>query len=342
MTSYLYSPDIVRVVLVVGVIVSVLFYERVQLTTGGAIVPAYLSLGLIEPLVVVLTLVCGLLTYVIVNLVIARRRILYGRRKFEVEILVGLALVAIVYVVHQFVGHLTDGAIMVGTIGFLVPGIMAHDMFRQGPHKTLLAVGGTTAILGLFIYVYTSILPLLGGKVQPPPVLASALGYDRRLILVAVAASVLIGMAAFGRIRIRSGGFITAAYVAFVVPRWWDLAYLGVVAVLTWLVVVKLLMPRLLIFGRRKLSTMVLVAALVGWTVELAARYLTDGMYVPGRGLTVMTLMVPALVANDAQRQGWERTAWGLTLTTAGVYGVTNLVSVGLVLAGAMSAPALG
>ena len=47
--EYLYSPDVVRVTLVMGVITSMLFYERLHLTTGGAIVPAYLALGLQAP-----------------------------------------------------------------------------------------------------------------------------------------------------------------------------------------------------------------------------------------------------------------------------------------------------
>ena len=36
MHEYLFRPEVVRVALVVGVIVSMLFYERVQLTTGGS------------------------------------------------------------------------------------------------------------------------------------------------------------------------------------------------------------------------------------------------------------------------------------------------------------------
>jgi hypothetical protein len=102
---------------------------------------------------------------------------------------------------------------------------------------------------------------------------------------------------------------------------------LVVTAFVTWLVVSKLLMPRLLMFGRRKLSTMVLFGALISSTGELAARWLTDGLWEPVRGLTLMTVMLPALIANDAQRQGWERTFWGLGLATAGVLALVNLIT---------------
>lgn len=342
MSEYLYSADVVRLTLVVGVIVSMLFYERLQLTTGGAIVPAYLSLGLHAPVTVATTVACGWLTYVIVNHVIARRRILYGRRKFEVEVLVGLVAVGLVFLARMATTGLTDLALLVGTIGFLVPGIIAHDMFRQGVPKTMAAVGATTVILGLFLFVYTSLLPLTGIDVRAQPHLASVLGFDRRLLLPAIIASVLIGMVLFERLGLRSGGFITAAYIAFMLPRYLDLAYVAVCALLTWLVVVKVLMPRLLLFGRRKLSTMILFGSLITWTAEVAITHWWDGIYQPGRGLTVMTLILPALIANDAQRQGWERTSWGVALNTAGVYAAMNLIGGILLLTGVMAPTAPG
>jgi hypothetical protein len=47
-----------------------------------------------------------------------------------------------------------------------------------------------------------------------------------------------------------------------------------------------------------------------------------------------MSLMIPALLANDAQRQGLERTIWGATITTLGVYGILNVLTAGLVVVG--------
>jgi hypothetical protein len=241
------------------------------------------------------------------------------------------------FLIRLALADLTPWDITVSTIGFLVPGIIAHDMTRQGWDKTVLAITATTIILATFLYVYVMILPLAGADVAPPQVLAPLLGYDRRLILIAVSLSVVIGMLTFARVGLRSGGFITASYVAFMLPRWWDLVYVGAVSFLTWFIVVKIIMPRLMLFGRRKLSVMVLFGALIGWTIELVARYVTDGLWEPARGLTVMTVMLPALIANDAHRQGWERTAWGVSLATFGVYGATNLAAAVLLATGLMS-----
>lgn len=60
-----------------------------------------------------------------------------------------------------------------------------------------------------------------------------------------------------------------------------------VIAVLVWAIVVKVLMPRMVIFGRRKLSSMVLVGGLIAWAAESGLIWISHGDYVPWRGLTV-------------------------------------------------------
>lgn len=328
MFEYDFAPEVVRVALVMGVVLSMLFYERVQLTTGGAIVPAYLALSVTSPLAIVVTVSVGYLTYQIVSVVLAKRLILYGRRKFEWEMLVGLALILICTVVAGAVGKYDPMFFALAGIGFLVPGIIAHDMSRQDPMRTVLAIGATTLILIVFLVLFSNLMAIAPGDDSSDTVrLAGVLGYPRELLLLAVALSVAVGMLVFTKLGLRSGGFITGAYLALISPRWPDIVFVVVVAVISWFVVVKLLMPRLLIFGRRKLSTMVLVGAIISWSAELIVTWLTDGDYIPWRGLTVATLMVPALLANDAQRQGWERTAWGATLTAVGVYAGTNFLA---------------
>ena len=327
MPEYAVSPEVVRITIVFGVILSMLFYERVQLTTGGAIVPAYLSLAVFRPLSIIVTIVIGYLTYQIVTVLVAKRTILYGRRKFEAEVLVGLSLIMIA----TYLGHLLDmlDPVFIGLtgVGFLVPGIIAHDMARQKPGRTFMAIAACTAVLALFVQLATALFDILPGKTTDPVQLASFLGYPREFLVVAVALSVLAGMFIFETTGLRSGGFITGAYIALVSPRTTDLVFTLGVALATWFIVKRLMMPRLLIFGRRKVSAMILVGAIVGWTAELALYKLMHGAYTPWRGLTVATLMVPALIANDAERQGWERTLWGTALCGLGVYAAVNIIA---------------
>jgi len=332
MHEYFLRPEVVRVAIVVGVVVSIIFYERVQLTTGGTIVPAYLATFLAAPVFIGVTLLAGYLTYVIVSVVMAKRWILYGRRKFEVEMLVGLVLVSIGTGAAVTIGGPHPQLAGLSGIGFLIPGVLAHDMFRQRPGKTFLAVGATTVIVGLFVFSFASLLEIspLRDNLRPAPDFDESLGYPIELLLVGVVASVLFGLLMFSRLALRSGGFVTAAYLALVLPRPIDLLFAAVVALATWFIVTRLIMPRFLIFGRRKLSTMVLVGAILAWLGEQAVTTLTAGDYVPWSGFTIMTLMVPALLANDAQRQGVERTLWGAGIATLGVYGSLNVITAAL------------
>lgn len=335
MHEYFFVPEVARVALVVGVVVSILFYERVQLTTGGAIVPAYLSMFLPAPISIVTTLGVAYLTYYVVSVLIAKKRILYGRRKFEAEILVGLVFVSVTTVIAGYLSSWDPLLLGLGGVGMLIPGVLAHDMFRQGPRKTLVAVAATTAIVALVVFLFASLLAISpAGSASEVPPFDERTGYARELLLVGAVASVMMGLFTFARLGLRSGGFISGAYLALVLPRPLDLLFAAGVGIAVWLTVTRLIMPRLLVFGRRKLSTMVLVGAVIAWSVELLVIDVSGGRYVPWSGFTLMTLMIPALLANDAQRQGLEKTVWGAAIATLGVYGSVNLVEAGLLAGG--------
>ena len=336
MHEYFYRLEVARVALVVGVVVSILFYERVQLTTGGAIVPAYLTMVLPRPLYVVSTLVLAYATYVLVHQVIGRRVILYGRRRFEVEVLVGLTLVAAATVAALLLGRLDPVLYGVSAVGMLIPGILAHDMFRQKPRQTLLAVAATTGIVAVFVYVFSSLVEISPLQETALPLVGSRTGYPEQLLLIGAAASVLSGLVVFARLGLRSGGFVSAAYLALMVVHPMDLLFSAVMALVTLLVVTRVVMPHLLVFGRRKLSAMLLVGSILVWIAEAVVTSVTHDAFQPWRGFVLMALMVPALLANDAQRQGVERTLWGATLTTGAVYGVMNILTAGLLAVGVL------
>lgn len=326
MHDYFFHTELVRLALVLGVIVSMLFYERMQLTSGGAIVPAYLALFLPAPVPVLVTVGAGYITYLLVSVLLARRVILYGRRKFEVEVMVGLGLLTAASLFAHTLGSADPTLVGFSGIGFVVPGVLAHDMFRQQPSRTILALGATTAIVGALLYVSASLISIAPLTIDvPSAVSAERTAFPISFLLPAVIVGVLIGIVLFARLGLRSGGFVTGTYLALVLNRPLDLAFAVVAALATYGIVTYILMPRLLIFGRRKLSAMILVAAIVAWALELLITAVTAGAYAPWRGFTVITLIVPALLANDAQRQGIERTAWGAAIVALGVFGAANL-----------------
>ena len=57
MHEYAYDTELVRLAILLGVVVSMLFYDRYGVTTGGAVVPGYLALFVSRPSHIVVTVV---------------------------------------------------------------------------------------------------------------------------------------------------------------------------------------------------------------------------------------------------------------------------------------------
>ncbi|MDR3138487.1 MAG: poly-gamma-glutamate biosynthesis protein PgsC [Treponema sp.] len=128
--------------LVTGIIVSFVFTELTALSPGGIIVPGYLALSIQQrPLDTALTAAAAAVVMVMVKL-LSGFFILYGRRRYALCLILGLALKILAE--HTLAGFpaLDDG---VHIIGYLIPGIIANDMLKQGLLKTALAMAGASA-----------------------------------------------------------------------------------------------------------------------------------------------------------------------------------------------------
>lgn len=125
-----------------GLIVSLLFTELFGLTSGGMIVPGYFALYLTEPLSVIATLCAAFVTYWIVR-GIGKVAIVYGRRRIVLMMLagflVGTAMRAGLAASEAFdAAHVyPTGTSCVCVIGFIIPGLVALWMDRQGIAETL-------------------------------------------------------------------------------------------------------------------------------------------------------------------------------------------------------------
>lgn len=133
-------------VLLIGILVSLLFNELTDLSPGGLIVPAYFALFFNEPLRMLATLAIAFLSLASVRL-LSNITILYGRRRFAVYILLGLFYKALLNLVI-FPNPAFFFSIS-ASIGYIVPGILAHDMEKQGSIKTLLCLGAAIILIHL-------------------------------------------------------------------------------------------------------------------------------------------------------------------------------------------------
>lgn len=122
--------------LVIGVVVSLGLLELTGIMAGAIIAPGYLALLLDEPraLLSVFAAIAG--THLIVTLM-SQWLFLYGTRRLTVSILVGLVLaMGIAALRGEFMSELMVWA----GLGYIVPGLIAHQWYRQGFLPTALAL----------------------------------------------------------------------------------------------------------------------------------------------------------------------------------------------------------
>lgn len=129
-------------IIVIGVVISLIYFELTGWSPGGIIVPGYFVLNLRVPLRVISTIAVVLVTWLIVSL-LSRYVILYGQRKFAFCILLAFAL-------HQAVIWIMP--VNPGIIGYLVPGILANQIDNQGFSVTLVSLVIVTAVLALILF----------------------------------------------------------------------------------------------------------------------------------------------------------------------------------------------
>lgn len=137
-----------------GLVMSLIFSEAFGLAAGGLVVPGYIAVALSEPWRAVGTVAVAMVAFLIVRL-IGRFMILYGRRHLVMVILVGCLLRLIMK--RCFDEPAFSDALSFEAIGYVIPGLIALWMEKQGVIQTLSAMLMAAALVRLILIV------LLGG-----------------------------------------------------------------------------------------------------------------------------------------------------------------------------------
>jgi gamma-polyglutamate biosynthesis protein CapC len=126
-----------------GLVISLIFSETLGLAAGGMVVPGYLALMIHQPLRILGTVLTGLATLGVLKLM-SRHVLIYGRRRIVAAVLIGFALGALSR--DLLLLTVQDAPLDLRTIGYVIPGLMANWMDRQGVIQTI-CVMTTTAVL---------------------------------------------------------------------------------------------------------------------------------------------------------------------------------------------------
>jgi gamma-polyglutamate biosynthesis protein CapC len=139
----------------IGLVVSLVFSETLGLAAGGMVVPGYIALNLRDPSRVLMTLLLGLTAFLVVRL-LSNFLILFGRRRTVVILLVGFMLGA--FFKNFMTIELAGEPIELAAIGFIIPGLVAMWIDRQGIVET------TTTLITSGVIVKLILIVIYGGE----------------------------------------------------------------------------------------------------------------------------------------------------------------------------------
>ena len=319
MHDYLLSTEWVRFAFVLGIATSMVLYERRHLTTGSIVVPGYIAVFLIHPLVIAATFLNAFATYALVNKVLRRYVLLYGRTKFTVLAVLSTLIQAGMLQLSPSAPWLweRDIPVFVGA-GFIVPALIAHDMARQGIATTTKSVllAGTIVAIPITLAV---VLDLPGANDLAPVSGFGTLAFPVQWLPIAVVASIVASWAVAYNYGFRSGGFIGATFLGMFIADPWQVAVALGIAGVSYLVVAKILMHHMILFGRRKFSAMLLTSSAIAWPALWLGNWILPvelSQHLAVGSLALTPLLLPGLVANDIQRTSPRRVAAGVAIAS--------------------------
>ncbi len=134
----------------IGLVISLFFSELFGLAAGGMVVPGYIALYIHQPMTILITLLASFLTYFIVRTV-SSFVIIYGRRRTVLMILVGFILGWFIRSLELVVYKNTEIDLMV--VGYIIPGLIAIWMDRQGILETITTLITSSIIIRLILII---------------------------------------------------------------------------------------------------------------------------------------------------------------------------------------------
>lgn len=132
----------------VGLVVSLIFSELFGLVPGGMVVPGYIALYLTRPQDVIITLLAAFVTFTLVH-AISSVMILYGRRRTVLMILLGYFIGMLLRALP--IGYAGPFGDEWNLIGFIIPGLIAIWLDRQGVTETLSSLMIISAVVRLVL-----------------------------------------------------------------------------------------------------------------------------------------------------------------------------------------------
>jgi gamma-polyglutamate biosynthesis protein CapC len=149
--------DILTASIGIGLAISLLFSEMFGLAAGGMVVPGYVALYLNRPVDIALTIAAALVTYFAVH-ALSTFIIIYGKRRTVLMISIGYLVRGVMATIPFYtsdplvrISEMSGAPAEFSVIGYVIPGLIAIWMDRQGVIETLSALIASAVVVRLVL-----------------------------------------------------------------------------------------------------------------------------------------------------------------------------------------------
>jgi len=147
--------SIVGIAIGLGMVLSLFLTETLGITAGGLVVPGYIALQIETPMNIVVTFLISILTIGIIKL-LSNIMLIYGKRRLVLCLLLGFLFG---YIFREYrlpnlmeflpVSFNND----IDVIGYIIPGLIASWMDRQGVIRTIATIMITSSVAFLMMFL---------------------------------------------------------------------------------------------------------------------------------------------------------------------------------------------
>ncbi|MFW5981081.1 MAG: poly-gamma-glutamate biosynthesis protein PgsC [bacterium] len=129
----------------IGIILNYIFMEIIGLSAGGLITAGYLAYFWGQPIRILVTFITAFFCYGLI-LLLANFIIIYSKRRFMLAVISSFLFSWFIstYLI-RFFSFPTD----IRVIGYIIPGLIANEMIKQGIIKTILVTIFITSVTRL-------------------------------------------------------------------------------------------------------------------------------------------------------------------------------------------------
>ena len=148
---------IVGIAIGLGMVLSLFLTETLGITAGGLIVPGYIALHFDQPINIIITFLISILTVGIIKL-LSNMMLIYGKRRLVLCLLLGFLFGYIFRQENNSEGMFSFIASYhtyydIDVIGYIIPGLIASWMDRQGIVRTICTIMITASIVFLIMFL---------------------------------------------------------------------------------------------------------------------------------------------------------------------------------------------